>query len=191
MSSPPGVRRVDRLMAQDKAREFLKAGFDGRLATVSEDGSPYCLPLLYVWMDDRLFFHNTIARGHLRANVDHERRICFLVDEPEQVFDYGRFECDTGLADRRVMVFGTIEIIEDFSLKQQFFEVLLDKYGTPDRDRPRGFFPRIGEVTVYAISIERITGKELTLPAVSERWPAVDRSKSPNARPPEAGFTRG
>ena len=89
------------------------------------------------------------------------------------------------------MVFGTIEIIEDFSLKQQFFEVLLDKYGTPDRDRPRGFFPRIGEVTVYAISIERITGKELTLPAVSERWPAVDRSKSPNARPPEAGFTRG
>ena len=191
MSSPPGVRRVDRLMAQDKAREFLKAGFAGRLATVSEDGSPYCLPLLYVWMDDRLFFHNTIARGHLRANVDHERRICFLVDEPEQVFDYGRFECDTGLADRRVMVFGTIEIIEDFSLKQQFFEVLLDKYGTPDRDRPRGFFPRIGEVTVYAISIERITGKELTLPAVSERWPAVDRSKSPNARPPEAGFTRG
>ena len=191
MSSPPGVRRVDRLMAQDKAREFLKAGFDGRLATVSEDGSPYCLPLLYVWMDDRLFFHNTIARGHLRANVDHERRICFLVDEPEQVFDYGRFECDTGLADRRVMVFGTIEIIEDFSLKQQFFEVLLDKYGTPNRDRPRGFFPRIGEVTVYAISIERITGKELTLPAVSERWPAVDRSKSPNARPPEAGFTRG
>jgi uncharacterized protein len=178
-------------MAQDKALEFLKAGFAGRLATVSDDGSPYCLPLLYVWMDDRLFFHNTIARGHLRANVDHERRICFLVDASEQVFDYGRFECDTGLAYRSVMVFGTIEIIEDFSLKQRFFETLLDKYGTPDRDRPRDFFPRIGEVTVYAISIERITGKELTLPAVSERWPAVDRSKSPNARPPEAGFTRG
>jgi Pyridoxamine 5'-phosphate oxidase len=67
MSSPPGVHRLDRLMAQDKALEFLKAGFAGRLATVSDDGSPYCLPLLYVWMDDRLLFHNTIARGHLRA----------------------------------------------------------------------------------------------------------------------------
>ena len=187
VSKFPTVRRVDRLMGEDQAREFLKAGFAGRLATVSEDGSPYCLPFLYVWMEGRLFFHNTIARGHLRANVDHEQRICFLVDEPEQVFDYGRFECDTGLAYRSVMVFGTIEIVDELSLKQWFFEALMEKYGTPDRDRPRGFFPRINEVTVYAIRIERLTGKEMALPAASERWPALDRTKSPNARLPEPG----
>ena len=149
MSSPPGIRRVDRLMADDTAREFLKTGFAGNLATVSEDGSPYCLPFLYVWMDGHLFLHNTIARGHLRANVDHEPRVCFVVDEPEQVFDYGRFECDTGLAYRSVIVFGRIEIVAYLAVKQRFFESLMEKYGTPDRDRPRGFFPRIGEVTVY------------------------------------------
>jgi nitroimidazol reductase NimA-like FMN-containing flavoprotein (pyridoxamine 5'-phosphate oxidase superfamily) len=187
MSAAPGIRRVDRLMDEDAARELLKAGFAGRLATVAEDGSPYCLPFLYVWMDDRLFFHNTIARGHLRANVDHERRICFLVDEPEAVFDYGRFECDTGLAYRSVIVFGTIDVVDDGALKQRFFETLMEKYGTPDRDRPRGFFPRIGEVTVYAISIERITGKECPLPGIAQRWPALDRPKSPNAIPPEVG----
>ena len=186
MSSPPTLRRTDRLMAEEKARAVLKAGFAGRLATVSEDGSPYCLPFLYVWMEDRLFFHNTSSRGHLRANVDHEQRICFLVDEPEQVFDYGRFECDSGLAYRSVIVFGTIEVVDELSLKQRFFETLMEKYGTPDRDRPREFFPRINEVTVYAITIERLTGKELALPAASERWPAVDRTKSPNARPPES-----
>ena len=183
MSSPPGIRRVDRLMADDTAREFLKTGFAGNLATVSEDGSPYCLPFLYVWMDGHLFLHNTIARGHLRANVDHEPRVCFVVDEPEQVFDYGRFECDTGLAYRSVIVFGRIEIVAYLAVKQRFFESLMEKYGTPDRDRPRGFFPRIGEVTVYAIAIERITGKETILPGASERWPAVDRTTSPDARP--------
>ena len=188
MSSPPNIRRVDRLMTEDRAREFLKTGFAGRLATVSEDGSPYCLPFLYVWMDDRLFLHNTIARGHLRTNVGYERRVCFLVDAPEQVFDYGRFECDTGLAYQSVIVFGTIEIIDDVSVKQRFFENLLEKYGTPDRDRPRGFFPRINDVTVYAIGIERISGKEMALPGVSECWPAVDRSKSPDARPPEGSL---
>jgi nitroimidazol reductase NimA-like FMN-containing flavoprotein (pyridoxamine 5'-phosphate oxidase superfamily) len=177
-------------MAEDKAREFLKAGFSGRLATVSEDGSPYCLPFLYVWMDDRLFLHNTVARGHLRANVDHEQRVCFLVDQPEAVFDYGRFECDSGLAYRSVIVFGTIEVVGELRLKQRFFESLMEKYGTPERDRPLGFFPRIDEVTVYAISIDRITGKELALPAVSQRWPAVDRTKSPNAIPPETGAAR-
>src|SRR3954454_9508015 len=26
--------------------------------------------LYYVWLNERLFFHNTVARGHLRANVD-------------------------------------------------------------------------------------------------------------------------
>jgi len=65
------------------------------------------------------------------------------------------------------------------------------KYGTPDRDRPKGFFPRIDEVTVYAIAIDRITGKELALPAVSERWPALDRTKSPDAHPPKPGVARG
>jgi hypothetical protein len=70
-------------------------------------------------------------------------------------------------------------------VKQQFFQALMEKYGTPDRDRPKGFFPRIDEVTVYAITIERMTGKELALPAVSQQWPAVDRTKSPEALPPQ------
>lgn len=153
---------------------------------MSEDGAPYCLPFLYVWMDGRLFLHNTSARGHLRANVEHEGRICFLVDEPDQVFDYGRFECDTGLAYRSIIVFGTIHVVSDLSLKQRFFETLMDKYGTADRDRLRGFFPRINEVTVYAININRITGKEMALPEISQRWPALDRTKSPDAIPPGA-----
>ena len=67
-------------MTETKAKEFLKTGFVGRLATVSEDGRPYCLPFLYVWMDDHLLLHSTIARGHLRANVEYAQRICFLVD---------------------------------------------------------------------------------------------------------------
>jgi hypothetical protein len=38
-------------------------------------------------------------------------------------------------------------------------------------------------ITVYAISVERMTGKEMALPALSEQWPAKDRTKTPNARP--------
>ena len=69
-----------------------------RLATVGEDGYPYCMPLLYIWMDGEIYVHTGSARGHLRANVEREPRICFEIDEPDQVFDYGRFECDSGLA---------------------------------------------------------------------------------------------
>jgi hypothetical protein len=57
------------------------------------------------------------------------------------------------------------------------------KYGKPDTGRPKGFFPRLDIITVYAISVERMTGKEMAFPALSEQWPAKDRTKTPNARP--------
>src|SRR5258708_12765026 len=81
MSGSPQVRRADKLMTEERARDTLERGFCGRLATVGEDGWPYCVPLLYVCMDGEFLVHNTRAKGHLRANVDHEPRVCFEVDE--------------------------------------------------------------------------------------------------------------
>jgi nitroimidazol reductase NimA-like FMN-containing flavoprotein (pyridoxamine 5'-phosphate oxidase superfamily) len=82
-----------------------------------------------------------------------------------------------------VILFGKIRIIEDKAAKQRFCEALMTKYGKPDTGRPKGFFPRIDIITVYAISVERMTGKEMALPPLSEQWPAKDRTKTPNARP--------
>jgi uncharacterized protein len=50
--------------------------------------------------------------------------------------------------------------------------------------RPKSFFPRIDAITVYAITVERITGKEQALPPISEQWPAKDRTKTPEAQAP-------
>ncbi len=181
MSAPPQPRRTDRLMSDERASEALARGFCGRLATIGADGYPYCVPLLYVWMDDRIFVHNTSAHGHLRANVEHNPRICFEIDQPGEIFAYGRFECDSSVAYQSVIVFGTIEVVDDVAAKQRFCEALMAKYGKPDWDRPKSFFPRLDQITVYAIAIERMTGKENPLPGVAQQWPALDRTKSPNA----------
>ncbi|MGH6641721.1 MAG: pyridoxamine 5'-phosphate oxidase family protein [Bradyrhizobium sp.] len=181
--SSPQLRRTDRVMSGEGAREMLGRGFSGRLATVGEDGYPYCIPLLYVCMDGEVYVHTGGGRGHFRASVDHEKRVCFELDAPDQVFDYGRFECDSGLAYRSVILFGKIRIIEDRAAKQRFCEALMAKYGKPDTERPKGFFPRLDAITVYAIAVERMTGKEMALPPLSEQWPAKDRTKTPNARP--------
>ena len=181
--SSPQLRRADRAMPEQQASAMLERGFSGQLATIGADGYPYCIPLLYIWMDGELYVHTGSASGHLRANIECEPRICFEIDEPDQVFDYGRFECDSGLAYQSVIVFGKIRIAEDSAVKQRFCEALMAKYGKPDSDRPKGFFPRIDMITVYAIAVERMTGKEMTLPPLSEQWPAKDRTKTPNARP--------
>jgi nitroimidazol reductase NimA-like FMN-containing flavoprotein (pyridoxamine 5'-phosphate oxidase superfamily) len=181
--SGPDLRRADRAMTHEQALRALERGFAGRLATVSADGYPYCVPLLYVWAEDRLFLHGTSAHGHLRTNIEREPRACFEIDEPGGVFDYGRFECDSGLAFESVILFGQVRIAEEIATKQRFCERLMEKYGKPNSIRPKNFFPRLDAITVYMLIVERITGKAQIMPELSEQWPAIDRTKTPNAPP--------
>jgi uncharacterized protein len=183
MSNASQVRRADKLMSDERVREMISRGFSGRLATVGPDGWPYIVPLLYVWVNGEIWVHNTRARGHFRANVDHEPRVCFELDDPGEVFAYGRDGCDTSVAYRSVVVFGRIRVVEDRRQKEAFFDALMAKYGNPSWGRPKSFFPRLDQVTVYVIAIERMTGKETPLPSVENQWPAVDNTKSPDAVP--------
>jgi nitroimidazol reductase NimA-like FMN-containing flavoprotein (pyridoxamine 5'-phosphate oxidase superfamily) len=170
-------------MSDDRAREVIAGAYAGRLASIGRDGWPYVVPLLYVWLDGEIWVHNTRARGHLRSNVDHDPRVCFEVDVPGEVFPYGRFECDSALAYRSVIAFGRIRVIEERARKHAFFDAFMAKYGNAKWQRPVSFYPRLDEVTVYGITVERMTGKELALPPIAEQWPAVDHTKSPNAVP--------
>src|SRR5215467_3008158 len=143
MSAPPQLRRSEKLMPEQRTLATLDQGFCGRLATIGPDGYPYCVPLLYVVMDGDIYLHNTSAKGHLRTNVEHDSRGCFEMDEPGAVFPYGRFECDTSVAFKSVIAFGRVRVVDDRTIKQRFFEALMEKYGKCETDRPAGFFPRL------------------------------------------------
>ena len=162
---------------------MITRAYSGRVGTVSADGWPYVAPLLHVFSGDVISMHNTAVRGHLRSNVERDPRACFEVDEPVKVFDYGRFECDSGLAYRSAIAYGRIRIVDERAAKIRFFDELLAKYGTGVPGRPKSFYPRLDEVTVYALAVERVTGKHCPLPPVAGQWPAVDRTKTPNAKP--------
>jgi nitroimidazol reductase NimA-like FMN-containing flavoprotein (pyridoxamine 5'-phosphate oxidase superfamily) len=181
--SAPALRREDRVLGDAEARELIARAYCGRIATLSDDGWPYIVPLLHVLSGDEIGLHNTAARGHLRLNVERDPRACFEVDEPVKVFDYGRFECDSGLAYRSAIAHGRVRIVDDRAAKIRFFDALLAKYGTGVPGRPKSFYPRLDEVTVYALTVERLTGKQCPLPPPAEQWPALDRTKSPNAQP--------
>src|SRR4051812_37061666 len=181
--SSPQLRRQDRQLPDAEARALLVRAYSGRLGTVGADGWPYVVPLLHVFSGDEIGVHNTAVGGPPRENVERDARACFEVDEPIEVFDYGRFECDSGLAYRSAIAYGRIRIVDDRAAKARFFDALLAKYGTGVPGRPKSFYPRLDDVTVYAIAVERITGKVCPLPPPAEQWPALDRTKSPNARP--------
>jgi uncharacterized protein len=180
------VRRTDKLMPEHRVHELLQSGYCARIGTIGGDGWPYVCPLLFVWRENRIWFHNSIAEGHLKSNVRHDSRGCFEIDVPGQVFAYGRYACDTTVEYQSIVVFGLITIEEDPALKAAFFKALMAKYYATDASRPKDLFPQLDAVTLYAMSIERITGKETVLPAPEARWPAIDNTKSPTPKPPNA-----
>jgi nitroimidazol reductase NimA-like FMN-containing flavoprotein (pyridoxamine 5'-phosphate oxidase superfamily) len=71
--SSPQIRRADRAMSDERTLETLAQGYSGRLATVSEDGFPYCIPLLYQDKWGGVFTHRerrrTFARKHREGST--------------------------------------------------------------------------------------------------------------------------
>ncbi|MBX2839113.1 MAG: pyridoxamine 5'-phosphate oxidase family protein [Gammaproteobacteria bacterium] len=182
MGTLPKLRRADKRMSDTAINDLLSSGYCGHIASVDSNGWPYVCPLLFVWRKERIWLHNSRSSGHLLNNVQDNSSVCFCISEAGDVFSYGRYECDTSIAYKSVVVFGEIEIIEDTTEKESFFESLMNKYSAPDSSRPKNFFPRLDETTVYALKISRITGKETELPAHKDLWPMSDNTKSPNAQ---------
>lgn len=184
MSGAPALRRADKQLPEPACWAFLRRAYAGRVASTSAQGEPYITPLLHIVEDDALWVHTGAAHGHLRANLDANPRVCFEADEAGEVFPYGRFECDTGLAYTSVVVFGRMQVVVEAPAKQLFFERFMRKYADAAWARPRDFFPRLDAVTVYRIAVERLCGKETLLPAAEQLWPRLDRTKTPHAQPP-------
>jgi hypothetical protein len=81
-----------------------------------------------------------------------------------------------------VIAFGRIRVVEELAARRRFFDALMAKYAKDKwSERPKGFYPRIDQITLYAIAVERLSGKETPLPEASKRWPVVDNTKSPDA----------
>jgi len=178
------VRRKDKEMSRADAEALLARAALAHFGTVGADGVPYVVPNLFVYADGEILLHTTAAAGHFRRNVEADSRICIEIAEMGQVFPYGRFECDTSASYASVIATGTVRIEPDAAEKARFFDRFLAKYADPAWTRPKSFYPRLGEVTVYRITLERITGKRGPLLPEGEQWPARDNSKSPNAVAP-------
>lgn len=174
------LRRADKVMSAAEIDHVLRTGFCGRTATVGSDGYPYVVPNLYIWHQGSVWLHTGKTNGHFARNAGHDDRVCFEVDEPGEVFPYGHIECDTSVSFRSIVLFGRISVIRDATQARTFFTLFMDKYAPADSwGRERGSFPRLEATSVYRIAPESVTGKIGVLPAVEARWPAKNKTLSP------------
>lgn len=177
------IRRQDLTMDDAEARHFLERGRVARVATADAGGEPYVVPMIYACGADYVLLHSSGA-GRFHRNVLARPRICLEVSLPGTVFPYGSTECDSTISYESVIAAGAVAVVTDRPLKQGFFDQLMAKYSDPALDRPKSFYPRLDVVAVYRMTIEDLSGKRIPLPPLTEQWPAVNRSRTPNAVPP-------
>ena len=81
------VRRADRMLSVEDAQSVLKIADYGILSTVSSDGSPYGVPLSYVYINDTLYFH-CAPEGPKLDNIIQHPEVCFCaVSQAETLAD--------------------------------------------------------------------------------------------------------
>jgi nitroimidazol reductase NimA-like FMN-containing flavoprotein (pyridoxamine 5'-phosphate oxidase superfamily) len=181
--SEGAIRRQDRVMSRANIEALLERARLAHFATVGADGEPYVVPNLFVYAEGCVFLHTALA-GHFRRNIEHRPRLSMALTEPGEVYPYGEFACDTSTSYASVVAVGAVAIESDAAATSRFFDRFLGKYADARWDRPTSFYPRLDQVTVYRVALERVTGKRSELPAKAEQWPAQNRTKSPGAIPP-------
>ena len=69
------VRRKDREIPREEALAVVDKCAFSTIATVSPDGTPYCIPLSMVRDGESLYFHSALE-GHKIENLRHQSRVC-------------------------------------------------------------------------------------------------------------------
>jgi hypothetical protein len=148
------MRRIDREVSDTDARKIMARADHGFLATVSEDGSPYAVPMNHVLDGDRIYVHCALS-GHKLDNIAHDNRVAYAAVAssqivPEQVTTH--YES--------AIAFGTASLVEDAAERRQALGLLGQRfcaeYPTQVEEEIRKDGPK---TVVIRIQIERISGK--------------------------------
>jgi nitroimidazol reductase NimA-like FMN-containing flavoprotein (pyridoxamine 5'-phosphate oxidase superfamily) len=166
------MRRKDREMDKDFAYSVIDKAVFGTLATVNEDGTPYCIPVSIARKDDKIYFHSAKS-GTKIDNIKRNQTVCMSfvgnVHVPEELNDGSKQDNtdSTKVFDTRfttefesAVVFGTISIVEDKNEKVMGLRLISEKY--VPKDMP--YFDKAVDVSynvtyVLRLDIQHITGK--------------------------------
>ena len=119
------MRRKKQLLSSEEAAAILNRGTSGVLALLGDDGYPYAVPISYVYMDGKLYFHSAKSGHKLDAILQEEKASFCVIDQdrivPEEYTTYFR----------SAIAFGRIRVLEEEGEKRNAIEALALKYA-PD-----------------------------------------------------------
>lgn len=147
------MRRKDRAISDDEAKQLLQNGEFGVLSTISKDNEPYGIPLSYYFLNDVLYFHSALE-GKKLDNIINNNNCSFCVVGQTEVLQ-SKFSTKY----ESVIVTGVIE--EPSSTEKQIgLEGLVKKYSPEFLEEGLKYISKAkAETKVLKLVIQDITGK--------------------------------
>lgn len=148
------MRRGDRQLTIPEAQAILATGRFGVLAAIDAAGTPYGVPLHYVWDGKALYLHTTADGGELTQALTAHPTVSFTV-----------VETDDGIRCRSALVRG--HCAQAPNQKAQVLERLVEKYvPQPHWAQAKAGIPQaLDHLEAWRITIEELSGKWVDKPA--------------------------
>ena len=148
------IRRKKQLLPEETALELLKRNTSGTLALLGDDGYPYAVPLSYVYLDGKLYFHSA-KNGHKIDAVRNYEKASFCVIDSDQIVPE-KFTTHY----RSVIVFGKVRLIEDVEEMRSIAAALAMKYSGDFAEQiPDEFNAYVNNLVIIEMTIEHMTAK--------------------------------
>jgi len=145
------TRKQNQLNDQESF-QILKNGRFGVLGTLSDNGYPYTIPLNFVYLNNKIYFHSAKI-GHKIDNIQTNEKVSFTVVGEESII-----EAKLTSQYKSVTLFGKAKVIP--GNKEILFE-LVKKYAKNVLDESKESIEQdYHHTSIIEIEIEHITGKQ-------------------------------
>lgn len=146
------------LLTKGQIDDLLHRAEVARIGTINKNGSPYVLPMHFVYFEDKIYLHG-LPRGQKIDNIRANSNVCFEVDEMLSLLcENVENPCDVNTEFNSVIVQGSAKIINDLDEKRLALQKIVEKF-TPhlkDMEMPVGM---IGGTAVIRIDMDECVGR--------------------------------
>lgn len=150
------LKRINQHLTKEEIIQIFNKRTNGVLATLGDDDYPYAVPISFVYLNHKIYFHSS-ANGHKIDAIKKHPKVSFTVVDEDTIIP----ELYTSFF-RSVHVFGKARILDSNSTEWfEGFKALNDKYCyiLPQQQ----IIDKIKSApytAMVAIDIEHMTGKE-------------------------------
>lgn len=149
------LRRFKQAATPQECEELLTSAERGILAVHGENGYPYGLPVNYLYLDGKIYFHCAKA-GHKLDAVRSNDKVCFTVLS-EPVKNPGEWwNCFTS-----VICFGRISEVSEEQEKDRLLRLIGAKYFPEGYDIESDMAKNAGNALILEIQIDHLSGKHV------------------------------